>query len=133
MAKLFLLFSHKLTDDQIADAKKSLNISDFLYLPVRLQDIWSNVTPYGEFDVKALSKITEWLLDNADKDDYILVQGDFGATFYLVDFCFKNNLVPVYSTTKRESKEVKSQDGRIEKTLYFKHINYRKYRRCEDE
>jgi len=35
--KLFLLFSHKLTDEQIKDAKDNLGIDEFIYLLKDLQ------------------------------------------------------------------------------------------------
>ena len=45
MKKMFLLFSHKLTEIQREDAIKSLNIETFVSLPEKLQNYWSNVDP----------------------------------------------------------------------------------------
>ena len=124
--KMILLFSHKLTDEQIKDAKENLGISEFVYLPEDLQYKFSNVPPEIE-DIKEYSKdFKEFLKNNAKKDDYVLVQGDFGVVFQIVEFCKENSLKAIYSTTKRVSKE-KKIEGKIVKISEFKHVRFRKY------
>jgi hypothetical protein len=56
------------------------------------------------------------------------VQGDFGATFYVVDFCLKNNLIPVYSTSRRISVEKNGNNNKIVKTNIFEHVTFRRYK-----
>jgi len=124
--KMFLLFSHKLTDEQIKDAKENLGVNEFIYLPKDLQNKFSNVPPEIE-DIKKYSKdFTEFLKDNAQKEDYVLIQGDFGVVFNLVEFCKENNLKAIYSTTKRIVKE-QVIDGKVVKVSEFKHIRFRNY------
>jgi len=126
MYKMFLLFSHKLTDEQIKDAKENLGVDEFVYLPLSLQKKFSNVPPELE-DIKEYSKIfIDFLKDNAQKEDFVLIQGDFGVVFNLVEFCKENNLKAIYSTTKRVVKE-QVINGKIIKTSEFKHIRFRKY------
>ena len=128
MKKLFLIFSHRLTKKQINDAKKNLCVTDFIYLPENLQQIWSNIEPELELNIDDMQLIINWLVRNAKNNDIILIQGDFGATFYIVDYCIKHRIKSVYSTTKREVKEISSKNGNIEKTLFFRHIQFREYR-----
>jgi len=124
--KMFLFFSHKLTDEQIKDAKENLGISEFVYLPEDLQYKFSNVPPEIE-DIKEYSRdFKEFLKNNAKKDDYVLIQGDFGVVFQIVEFCKENSLKAVYSTTKRIAKE-KKVEGKIVKISEFKHVRFRKY------
>ena len=124
--RMFLLFSHKLTDEQIKDAKENLGVREFIYLPKDLQEKFSNVPPEIE-DIKEYSKIfIDFLKNSVKEDDYVLVQGDFGVVFNVVEFCKENNLKAVYSTTKRVSKE-KKIDGKIVKISEFKHIRFRRY------
>ncbi len=40
MGKMFLLFSHRLTDEQIRDAKENLAVIEFIALPKDLQYLW---------------------------------------------------------------------------------------------
>ena len=124
--KMFLLFSHKLTDEQIKDAKENLGVNEFIYLPKDLQNKFSNVPPEIE-NIKEYSKdFKEFLTNNAKKEDYVLIQGDFGVVFQMVEFCKENNLKAIYSTTKRVVKE-QIINGKIIKTSEFRHIRFRNY------
>jgi hypothetical protein len=90
MKKLFLLFSHTLTPKQATDAKNSLGVEIFLNLPENLKTLWGNVPPDVDLDFdKYLQPIKDFLVQEAKEQDIILVQGDFGATFQIVDFCKK--------------------------------------------
>jgi len=56
----------------------------------------------------------------------VLIQGDFGAVYHMVNFAKELGLIPIYATTKRESIELK-QGNKIIKKSIFKHIKFRKY------
>jgi hypothetical protein len=123
--KMFLFFSHKLTSEQIEDAK-NLGINEFIELPQNLQYLWSNVPPELEKLDEYIEPFKEFLEKNAKKGDFVLIQGDFGISCKLVTFSKEKGLIPVYSTTKREAKEIE-KDGKIIKTSQFKHIQFRRY------
>jgi len=61
--------------------------------------------------------------------DFVLIQGEFGATYFTVDFCFQNNLIPIYATSKREYREEPQQDGSVVRVHRFKHVQFREYKR----
>jgi len=123
--KLFLFFSHTLTQEQINDAK-NLGIDKFVPLPNELQYLWSNVPPELE-DIEEYAKpFYEFLNINARKGDYVLVQGDFGLSCRLVNYSKQKGLIPVYATTKRKVIETE-KDGKIVKKSEFKHVRFRRY------
>ena len=126
MKKMILLFSHKLTEIQKEDAKKSLNVDDFIYLPDILQKQWSNIPPKLENLTEYLKPLEELILINATINDYILIQGDFGGVYHMVNFTKKYNFIAVHSTTTRDVKE-EIVNGEIIKTSIFKHIIFREY------
>jgi len=130
--KLFLLFSHKLTDEQIDEAEDKLDVSEIKYLPENLQKLWSMVSPEGELSLERLRKITDWIVKNSEKNDFILIQGEYGSTFYIVDFCFNTGLIPIYSTSERVYSEKTNGDGSIKREHIFKHVNFRKYKRFQE-
>jgi len=125
MKRMFLLFSHKLTEEQEKDAKKSFGVDEFIYLPQNLQEIWSNIPPEIEDIKPLLEDIKQFLRDNAKTGDIVLIQGDFGAVVEMVEFV-RFWLLPVYATTKRVVKEIE-KDGKIVKVSEFKHVRFRKY------
>ncbi len=123
---MFLLFSHTLTPLQIKDAKESLKIEKFIYLPRELQKIWSSISPDVEDIRDLLEPIKVFLKQNSKKNDFVLIQGDFGATFYMVSFAKEIDLISVYSTNKRVAKEIK-KGNKLIKISEFEHTIYRKY------
>ncbi len=126
MRQMFLLFSHNLTFEQIEDAKKNWNITNFIPLPNELQELWSNIPPNVKDIEEYLEPIYNWLAKNSKQDDLALIQGDFGATCKMAAFAKNIGLIPVYATTKRNAIE-KIVDGKIIKTSTFEHIMYRKF------
>ncbi|NLW39536.1 MAG: hypothetical protein GXY96_01210 [Tissierellia bacterium] len=124
--KLLTIISHLLMEEQILEAKNKLGVDFIITMPEDVKSIWSDISPYGPLPSDRLDKIIEWIEKESVEGDYVLVQGDFGATYYIVDFCFKSKRIPIYSTTKREVEEF-IKDGQIEIKRIFKHINFRKY------
>ena len=123
---MFLLFSHKLTTLQEADARNSLGIEEFVYLNEKLQKIWSNVPPSLEDLREYLEPIKEYLRENIKANDIVLVQGDFGVTCYMVRVVKELGGVAVYATTKRDVEEIRVGD-KVEKKSIFKHVMFREY------
>lgn len=125
MARLFLLFSHRLTDEQIQDAQASLDVSpeDMIHMPEALQQDFSNVPPELESVEPWVEPLRNWLGQVAQVGDYVLIQGDFGLVVSLVSYCRARHLRPLYSTTERQV--VMEDNGK--KTSIFKHIRYRFY------
>jgi len=126
MKKMFLLFSHTLTEEQIQDAQQSLEIEEFIELSNSLQVCWSNIPPTAKDLDLYLKPIKDWLQKQINKEDYVLVQGDFGATCKMVSFVKEIGAKAVYATTKREAIE-KRIEGKIIKTSIFKHVMFREF------
>ena len=123
--KMYLLFSHTLTEFQIQDAKTTLKIDEFIYLPKNLQKIWSEIPPEIDNLSEYLSDIKEFL-KKTKKGEYVLIQGEFGAVYHMVNFSKSLGLIPIYATTKRETIELKVNDKIIKKSV-FRHIRFREY------
>lgn len=125
MVSMFILLSHELTAAQYEDARRSLNVSSFVVIEDK---IWSQI-PADEEDISPyLETIKHNILQQAKADDIILVQGDFGATLELVNFAFKQKLIPVYATTQRRTSEV-VQGDKIITTRTFEHVRFRRYKK----
>jgi hypothetical protein len=124
--KMFLLISHEIDEIQEKQAKELYGVRCFIRLPEELQEEWSNI-PHEMDEVRDyISDIKEFILLNAEKGDIVLVQGDYGATYEIVNFCKENNLIPVYATTKRVAEEKREKDRTIIKRT-FKHVRFRQY------
>jgi len=126
---LYLVFSHRLTAEQEKDARRSLAVERIVALPPGLSELWRQVPPELAALKDYLAPIAAWLAEKAQPGDRVLVQGDFGAGYLLVQAALAMGLVPVYATTRREVVEKPGPDGSIEMTRQFKHVRFRRYGR----
>jgi hypothetical protein len=126
MKKLFLLFSHTLTATQKADAKVMFEVEQFVTLPTELQNLWSNVPATLEEVSGYLEPLTNYLKENTEQGDLVLVQGDFGATYHMVNVVKSLGLTAFHATTKRNAVE-KMVDNKMVKTSVFEHVRFRAY------
>ena len=126
LKKLLVLFSHKLTAEQVKDASDNLNIEEIIYLPEELQKIWSNVNPY-EDSKKSLQNIFNFIRTTLKQDDFALIQGEWGFVYDTINFCKSIDITPIYATTERIAKEIAKENGVVEKISVFKHVKFKKY------
>ena len=125
MKKMFLFFSHILTETQIQEAKTRYDIDTFVYLPENIQKQWSQIEPYGESIY--MTDFYDFLTKNAAKDDFVLIKGDYGAVYNLVNYAFSLELNPVYSTTVRGKSINTSDDDKLSLDAY-KHCRFRRFK-----
>lgn len=126
MKRMFLLFSHNLSEIQLNDAKSNWEVSEVVSLPNKLQDIWSNIPADIEKLREYLLPIRNFLAENSQYGDVVLIQGDFGAVYQMVNFSKDLGLIPVYATTSREIEEFEENGKTIKKSI-FEHIRFREY------
>jgi len=127
MKKLILLFSHTLTQAQEIDARDSLGIDTFVSLPTELQKLWSSVPPDLASITEYLSPVEAFVGEVGSEGDCVLIQGDFGATYQLVEYALSLGLTPLYATTARDVVETREGD-RLVKRSVFRHVRFRVYR-----
>jgi len=127
MPKMLLLFSHNLTEDQKEDANTDLGVREFLALPEELQNLWSNIPPTKPSLGDCLEPIRKWIKENANPKDYVLIQGDFGATYSMVNYAFSVDLIPVYATTERKVVEKQLSKNTVKTERIFQHKMFRRY------
>ena len=127
MPTLFILFNHTLTPAQEADARQSLGAADIVEPPADIRRLWAGVPPEEDGLDEYLAPVRAWLDSVAAAGDFVLVQGEFGATFLMVNHCRANGYVPVYSTTRREAEEERLPDGSVRVRHVFSHVRFRAY------
>lgn len=124
---LFLLFNHTLTETQEADARQNLGVAAIVLPPPEIRRLWGEVPPEADSLADHLAPICAWLAQESKPGDYILIQGEFGATWIMVNEAASIGLVPIYSTTKRMTEEVDLPGGEVDIRHRFVHVRYRRY------
>lgn len=122
MKKVFALFSHTVLEDQKKELKERYSCEEVVYLPKELQVLWSNV----EVDSNHSEKFSKFLEENSTKEDLVIIQGEWGLVYKMINFAKKIGLIPIYSFSRRVSTE-KVENGTVVKTSCFKHIEYKEY------
>ncbi len=122
-----LIFSHELTAEQEIDLREKWGVNRITSMPGDISLSWKNVPPELPSLKNYVQPVLRWLIDIASPGDLVLVQGDFGATFIVVNFALRVGFVPVYATTARHVRETKLPDGVVEQTRLFSHRMFRKY------
>lgn len=130
--KMHLFFSHKLTSNQETDARNNLGITSFVELPKDLKKKWLNIPPEPSSIKEFLVAFFDYIDEKVSPHDYVLIQGEYGAVFSLVNYCLDKSLKPVYSTTERKV-IVEKKEGTITKTSQFEHVKFRKYEVIKNE
>ncbi len=131
MPKMLLIFSHELTPDQIEDAKNVLCVNEFVPLPSDMQKLWQNIPATEPSITNYLKNFNKFIEDNTNEGDYVLIQGDFGAVYLMVNFAFSMGLIPVYATTERDVVEKHMPDNTVRSERVFKHRIFRRYEKEE--
>ena len=85
---LFLIFNHEITPVQESDARDSLGVQQIINMPPDLKELWRQIPPDLPKISAYLKPVKDWLAGQARKNDYVLIQGDFGACFIMVKFAF---------------------------------------------
>jgi len=127
MSTLLLLFNHTITAEQEIQAREQLHVERIIAPPEEIRTIWDNLPPETEQLQPVLAPVLNWLDQAATAGDYILVQGDFGACYLVVRYCFEQGYVPLYATTKRKAVEHHLDNNQVELTHTFEHVIFRKY------
>jgi len=124
---VFVIMSHPLTEEQEEELQSRFQPDKFMYLPEELKRKWMNIPPEGPWNEEWVSGIVDWIRKQMTSGDIAIVQGEYGATFFLVNWLKQRGIRPYYATTERRAIEKKNDDGSVEIQRVFRHVNFRAY------
>ncbi len=129
MSKAYVLLNHELTQNQIKELKSKYLVEEIVYPEKNLTTKWSQIPAIEELSMDVICSVVKWL-SSAQENDVLIIQGEFGSTFMIVDYALKNKLIPVHAVTKRVAKE--SREGEtVHREYIFEHVCFRKYKYFE--
>lgn len=123
--QVFVLISHQLLPEQKQELYDRFGIIELRCLPENLQQIWSNVL-YDDKYYTNLNEIIDYVFSILNKGDYIIVQGNWGYTYKLIEEAKKHNIIPLYAFSVRDSSE-EIINGEVVKTTKFRHQCFVEY------
>lgn len=125
MKNAFCLLNHKPTQKQIAELQSSFDTSQIVCPPTDVTEFWAQIPPVSVLRKNELLKVVTWL-DEANEGDIVIIQGEFGATFALVDYALMKKLIPIYAVTQRIAQEQQKGET-IHRQYIFEHVCFRTY------
>ena len=125
--KAFIMINHALSAAQQNDFDE-MGVTEVVTLGDNLKKIWGQIAFNADRKSVAQTMI-DGFLSSANEGDIVLVQGEFGTTFMIVDYCLQKGLVPMFATTVRRTVEKTLDNGTVEKTAVFDHAGFVKYTR----
>jgi len=125
--KVFVVMSHTLIDEQMEELESHFDPAAIVYLPDKLKEQWKNIPANGPWQEEWIIDILNWLEKHGKDGDIAIVQGEYGATFFLVNWLKQRGITPYYATTERQAIEKKNDDGSVEIQRVFRHVNFRAY------
>ena len=126
MPSVLCLLNHDLTKRQSEELVEKYSAFQIMYPPDALKKTWASIPTNNEISGSELAEFTDWIIVNSKPGDYLVVQGEFGSTFYLVEFAFAHHLIPLHSVTKRIAREMRINEV-VRRTYIFEHIRFRRY------
>jgi hypothetical protein len=125
MKKMYVAFSHQLTESQERDAAVSLNVRTFVYPSADIQKSISNIP--DDMDAREVRALAWDVFNEAMEADceYIFIAGQMELVHYTLEKIKKSGFIqPINSVTKRKSVEVE-MNGVVTKTSIFEHVRWR--------
>lgn len=128
MGKAFLLMlNHNLSPAQLSSARKEFGPCRPIEMPGPLRNLWQQVPADASALFPFLGPFRTWLEDTGRKEDFVIIQGDFGATFLMVNHALDQGMIPVYATTRRKAVETLLPDGSVKMEHVIKFCRFRTY------
>jgi hypothetical protein len=122
----YSLLNHVLTASQIGELENNFGVKRIMYPEPELGAAWGDIPTEKTLTADHLLPFSRWLTAAA-KGDVVILQGEAGATFALVDLCLSRGLVPLHSVTRRIARE--SREGeKVLRSHVFEHVCFRRYR-----
>ena len=122
--------NHVLTQKQLDELEQKYQITKIEYPPKTVSLLWSQIPTTAQLLKSDLFPVMDWL-KSAEQGDVLIVQGEFGSTFAVVDWALSKAIIPIYAVTKRVETEEK-QGEKVVRHYVFKHECFREYRRYVD-
>ena len=128
--KTYCLLNHTLTEAQLAELKQRYHSTQVVYPPEEISAAWSQLPPGLTYDTNVIKAVLYWLKD-AEPGDTVVIQGEAGSTFILVDYLLSHDLIPLHAVSRRVSAD-EHVGEMVKKSLIFKHVCFRPYCRLND-
>ena len=129
MPKVYCLLNHTLTQNQVAELQKTFGATDILYPDERLASSWAQVPVTTVLDRNVIQSVIAWL-SGAEEGDVLVVQGEFGSTFMIVDYALGRGLVPLHAVSRRVALEHREGE-KVLRQYVFEHVCFRRYERYQ--
>jgi hypothetical protein len=126
---LFVISSHKLTEDQIKAAEVEMGIEEIILLKdisKEHQEFASNVPADLYIDAIVSEAIILVAVAKSVNATHLYIAGEPSLMMHTALKAHEDDLIVVQSTTERKSWDAPMADGKVSKMSIFKHVQWRR-------
>lgn len=121
-----ILLNHELTELQNRELRQTWGVENLLLPNDTSANLWKSVPAGYTIPQTLIKTLLEWLTAITKEQDIVVVQGEFGLTYYIVNWCFEHHRVPLYATSQRKMTETIRGD-KVLSRREFVHVSFRRY------
>lgn len=126
----YCLMNHQLTAAQENELIHRYGAERIVFPPAGISSAWMNIPVEAVLKRSSVSPFLTWI-DSIPPSSAVVLQGEAGASFALIDYALRRNLVVLHSVTERKASEARR--GEIVTRKYeFEHVCFREYHRIEE-
>jgi hypothetical protein len=124
-----ILLNHEPELPQLNELRERFGVTEMRYPGEKLKFAWSKVSAVEDNPAAFLKEIIKWLEAETAAGDYIWVQGEWGAAFFIVSWALAEGRIPVYAASERQVAEERYPDGTIHSQRIFRHVQFKLYQK----
>ena len=124
---VLLIMEKDLHSLQLKELCEAYPVQSIIDPPPDLKRIWRNLPDRKKFDTALLDPLVGWLKAKSNRNDAVVLQGELGSVFYLANFCFANELVPLYTVEELVCEHKVLDDGTIVNIEKTKHVRFKHF------
>ena len=99
---IIIITNEKLQDEEKNKIIDKYKIKKIKLLPEGTQKKWNEIDTNTDISHKNLNDMKTMIEKNIGEGDYILIQGEPGATFKIVSWAKEEGFIPIYSFINKE-------------------------------
>ena len=109
------------------ELKNNFGVCEIILPNAEISEKWQAIPTESETEKEIIAPFLGFLLP-VKANDFLVIQGEFGATFAITDWALNRGIIALHSATERIAQEFRDGE-KVFRNYVFEHKCFRKYER----